>query len=70
MRFSVFLGVISVVFASSTYAATLVATTDQAIYQEGDLVTIKLTGTTVGAGPGKSRSVGHDGCDSASRPKH
>ena len=52
MRVSVLVGVISVVFASSAHAATLVATTDQAIYQQGDLVTVTLTGTTVGAGPG------------------
>ena len=52
MGVSVLVGVISVVFASSAHAATLVATTDQAIYQQGDLVTVTLTGTTVGAGPG------------------
>lgn len=47
MRISVLVGVISFVFASSAHAATLVATTNRATYQEGDLVTITLVGTTL-----------------------
>ena len=55
MRFSLLVSLLaSLVFAGSALGATLVATIDQAIYQEGDLVTITLVGTTIGAGPGIS----------------